>query len=85
MQPAQPRVFQSRARRFRTVGTSEVRNTGLLGMPYHQVLSRHDVVSVYIDWSGMPPLADQYTRMQKIRSEAVQLVRQVVGARCLSQ
>lgn len=95
----------------------EVRNPGLLGMSYRQVLSIHGVAHVYNHWSGMPPLADQHTRMQgftavftvlrlltplgmsyaaakmraepytkiveelpQMRSEAVDMVRQAVGA-----
>ena len=42
----------------------EIRNPGLLGMPYCLMLSRHGVAHVYNHWSGMPPLADQHTRMQ---------------------
>ena len=42
----------------------EVRNAGLLGMSYRQVLSIHGVAHVYNHWSDMPPLADQHTRMQ---------------------
>jgi uncharacterized protein YecE (DUF72 family) len=95
----------------------EIRNPGLLGMPYSQVLSRHGVAHIYNHWSGMPSLADQHTRMRgftavftvlrlltplgmsytaakkraepytkiveelpQMRREAVQLVRQAVGA-----
>ena len=42
----------------------EVRNPGLLGMSYLQVLSRHGVANVYTHWSYMPPLAEQHTRTQ---------------------
>jgi uncharacterized protein YecE (DUF72 family) len=42
----------------------EVRNPGLLGMPYCLMLSRHGVAHVYNHWSGMPTLAEQHTRMQ---------------------
>ena len=42
----------------------EVRNPGLLGFSYLQVLSRHGVAHVYNHWSAMPPLAEQHTRMQ---------------------
>jgi uncharacterized protein YecE (DUF72 family) len=42
----------------------EVRNPGLLGMSYLQVLSKHGVAHVYNHWSHMPPLAEQHTRMQ---------------------
>jgi uncharacterized protein YecE (DUF72 family) len=42
----------------------EVRNPGLLGMPYSLMLSRHGVAHVYNHWDSMPFLADQHTRMQ---------------------
>jgi uncharacterized protein YecE (DUF72 family) len=42
----------------------EVRNPGLLGCSYRQVLSRHGVAHVYNHWSSMPPLTDQHSRMQ---------------------
>ena len=42
----------------------EVRNPGLLGFSYLQVLSRHGVTHVYNHWSPMLPLAEQHTRMQ---------------------
>ena len=42
----------------------EIRNPGLLGMPYSLMLSRHGVAHVYNHWSGMPTLAEQHTRMQ---------------------
>ena len=42
----------------------EVRNPGLLGMSYLQVLSRHGVAHVYNHWSGMPTLLEQHTKMQ---------------------
>ena len=41
----------------------EVRNPGLLGFSYLQVLSQHGVAHVYNHWSSMPPLAEQHTRM----------------------
>jgi uncharacterized protein YecE (DUF72 family) len=43
----------------------EIRNPGLLGVDYLQVLSRHGVAHVYNHWSHMPPLAEQHTRMQE--------------------
>ena len=43
----------------------EVRNTGLLGVDFAHVLSRHGVAHVYNHWSSMPPLAEQHTRMQE--------------------
>ena len=64
MQPAKPRVFQSGPRRITTVGTPEVRNPGLPGMPYCLMLSRHGIAHVYNHWSGMPTRADQHTRLQ---------------------
>jgi uncharacterized protein YecE (DUF72 family) len=42
----------------------EVRNPGLLGMSYLQVLSRHGVAHVYNHWSYMPSLAEQHAKMQ---------------------
>jgi uncharacterized protein YecE (DUF72 family) len=36
----------------------EVRNPGLLGFDYRQVLSQHGVAHVYNHWSAMPPLAE---------------------------
>ena len=42
----------------------EIRNTGLLGAEYHQVLETHGVAHVYNHWSYMPPLAEQHTRLE---------------------
>ena len=42
----------------------EMRNPGLLGMSYLQVLSGHGVAHVYNHWSHMPSLAEQHTQMQ---------------------
>jgi uncharacterized protein YecE (DUF72 family) len=42
----------------------EIRNPGLLGMSYRQVLSRHLVAHVYNHWSYMPPLLEQHAKMQ---------------------
>ncbi len=95
----------------------EIRNPGLLGMSYLQVLTFHGVAHVYNHWSYMPPLLEQHRLMQgftavftvlrlltplklsyeaakkraepytkiveelpQMRSEAVQLVQQAVGA-----
>ena len=41
----------------------EIRNAGLLGPLYHEVLTQHGVAHVYNHWSYMPPLAEQHTRM----------------------
>jgi uncharacterized protein YecE (DUF72 family) len=41
----------------------EIRNAGLLGPEYRQVLERHGVAHVYNHWSYMPALADQHHRM----------------------
>ena len=41
----------------------EVRNPGLLGFDYLQVLSQHGVAHVYNHWSYMPPLAEQHQYM----------------------
>jgi hypothetical protein len=41
----------------------EIRNAGLLGLDYRQVLERHRVAHVYNHWSYMPSLFDQHQRM----------------------
>ena len=41
----------------------EVRNAGLLGPEYRQVLERHGVAHVYNHWSYMPSLAEQHQRI----------------------
>lgn len=41
----------------------EIRNAGLIGPAYHDVLARHGVAHVYNHWSYMPPLAEQHARM----------------------
>jgi uncharacterized protein YecE (DUF72 family) len=43
----------------------EIRNPGLLGPAYRQVLERHGVAHVYNHWCYMPPLAEQHTRMEE--------------------
>jgi uncharacterized protein YecE (DUF72 family) len=42
----------------------EIRNAGLLGPDYRKVLEDHGVAHVYNHWSYMPPLRDQYQRME---------------------
>ncbi|MGQ0556002.1 MAG: DUF72 domain-containing protein [Nitrospiraceae bacterium] len=42
----------------------EIRNAGLVGADYRQVLERHGVAHVYNHWSYMPPLIDQHQRME---------------------
>ncbi len=42
-----------------------IRNPGLLGPRYRQVLERHGVAHVYNHWSHMPALADQHKRMEE--------------------
>lgn len=42
----------------------EIRNAGLVGHDYRQVLKRHGVAHVYNHWSYMPSLADQHQRME---------------------
>ena len=42
----------------------EIRNAGLLGPAYHELLSRHGVAHVYNHWSYMPSLAEQHQRME---------------------
>lgn len=41
----------------------ELRNPGLLGERYAQVLEKHRVAHVYNHWCFMPPLAEQHQRM----------------------
>lgn len=43
----------------------ELRNAGLLGERYGQVLKRHGVAHVYNHWCFMPGLAEQHQRMQE--------------------
>jgi uncharacterized protein YecE (DUF72 family) len=42
----------------------EIRNAGLLGTAYRNMLETHSVAHVYNHWSSMPPLADQHQRMR---------------------
>ena len=42
----------------------EIRNTGLLGSEYQKILTTHGVAHVYNQWSYMPSLAEQQTRMR---------------------
>ena len=42
----------------------EIRNAGLLGPHYHDMLRAHGVAHVYNHWSYMPPLAEQHQRMK---------------------
>lgn len=41
----------------------EIRNAGLLGPRYHDLLKARGVAHVYNHWSFMPPLAEQHQRM----------------------
>lgn len=41
----------------------EIRNPGVLGAPYREMLQRHKVSHVYNHWSLMPPLAEQHERL----------------------
>ena len=41
----------------------EIRNAGLLGPLYQEVLAKHGVAHVYNHWSYMPSLAEQHTRL----------------------
>jgi uncharacterized protein YecE (DUF72 family) len=43
----------------------EIRNAGLLGPEYRQVLKNHEVAHVYNHWSYMPSLAEQHQRMEE--------------------
>jgi len=42
----------------------EIRNAGLLGPLYRDMLAQHGVAHVYNHWSYMPPLAEQHNRME---------------------
>jgi uncharacterized protein YecE (DUF72 family) len=42
----------------------EIRNAGLVGAEYRQVLERHGVAHVYNHWSYMPSLSEQHQRME---------------------
>ena len=42
---------------------AEIRNPGLLGPAYRQVLETHGIGHVYNHWSSMPTLADQHSCM----------------------
>ncbi len=42
----------------------EIRNAGLLGADYRQVLHKHGAAHVYNHWSSMPPLAEQHKRLE---------------------
>lgn len=41
----------------------EIRNAGLLGPEYRQVLERHGIAHIYNHWCYMPSLAEQHQRM----------------------
>ena len=43
----------------------EIRNTGLVGPEYRTTLEKHGVAHVYNHWSDMPPLAEQYQRLER--------------------
>jgi uncharacterized protein YecE (DUF72 family) len=43
----------------------EIRNAGLIGPEYRQVLEAHGVGHVYNHWSYMPALAEQHHRMER--------------------
>lgn len=43
----------------------EIRNAGLLGPHYRNVLEAHGVAHVYNHWSYMPSLSDQHKRLQE--------------------
>ncbi len=47
----------------------EIRNAGLLGPRYHDMLQSHNVAHVYNHWSYMPSLADQHQRMQTFTAQ----------------
>ncbi len=41
----------------------EIRNSGLLGAAYHDLLARHGVAHVYNHWTYMPRLGEQHQKM----------------------
>jgi len=41
----------------------EIRNPGLLGAEYAQLLGKHGVAHIYNHWCFMPPLAEQHERL----------------------
>jgi uncharacterized protein YecE (DUF72 family) len=43
----------------------EIRNAGLIGPEYRQVLETHGVAHVYNHWSYMPSLAEQHHKMER--------------------
>ena len=43
----------------------EIRNAGLLGPDYCQVLENHEVAHLYNHWPYMPPLREQRHRMER--------------------
>ena len=51
----------------------EIRNAGLLGPLYRDVLEKHGVGHVYNHWSYMPPLAEQHERMERFTAPFVVL------------
>ena len=51
----------------------EVRNSGVLGAPYREMLQRHGVAHVYNHWSSMPELAEQHRRMETFTAPFVVL------------
>jgi len=42
----------------------EIRNAGLLGPLYRDILAQHGIAHVYNHWSYMPPLAEQHKGME---------------------
>jgi len=51
----------------------EIRNAGLLGPLYRDVLGKHGVGHVYNHWSYMPSLAEQHARMERFTAPFVVL------------
>ena len=61
----------------------EVRNPGLLGFDYLQVLSQHGVAHVYNHWASMPPLAEQHTQIaRRVRMESTAPLRRDSAPHC---
>lgn len=51
----------------------EIRNAGLLGSLYRDMLEKHGVAHVYNHWSYMPPLAEQHQTMEHFTAPFVVL------------
>jgi len=54
---------------------TEVRNPGLLGPRYRDVLRAHGVAHVYNHWTAMPPLSDQHRLLENTFTSSFVLIR----------